>query len=172
MTDVKTVMTEYQILTKKLLEKRAELSKELSNSFHGLFQEFFKNYPEIAYVTWTQYTPYFNDGDECTFSIHERHYPLTKLVENQGEDRPIGYDAEEYALVTSTYYTSKPGFIDNNQIKSGISDERASEIKLGMRNLEEVLSEIPQEVYKDVFGDHVSVLVDREGVHTDEYDHE
>jgi hypothetical protein len=165
-------MTEYQILTKKLLEKRAELSKELSNSFHGLFQEFFKNYPEIAYVTWTQYTPYFNDGDECTFSVHERAYPLTKLVGNEEpEDRPYGYDAEEFELETSTYYTKRPDFIDENQIKAGISNERATEIKSGIDSLEDVLGEIPEEVYKDVFDDHVYVIVDREGIHTEEYNH-
>lgn len=32
-----------------------------------VFAEFFKENPEIFYVGWTQYTPYFNDGDECVF---------------------------------------------------------------------------------------------------------
>lgn len=29
----------------------------------------FEKYPELQSVSWTQYTPYFNDGDACTFGI-------------------------------------------------------------------------------------------------------
>jgi hypothetical protein len=94
------------------------------------------------------------------------------LVGNEEpEDRPYGYDAEEFELETSTYYTKRPDFIDENQIKAGISNERATEIKSGIDSLEDVLGEIPEEVYKDVFDDHVYVIVDREGIHTEEYNH-
>lgn len=35
------------------------------------FEEFFQLAPEAAKVVWTQYTPLWNDGDECQFSVND-----------------------------------------------------------------------------------------------------
>lgn len=154
------VMKDYREMTKALIKKREELSKELQGSFQIMIKDFLDKNPEIAYVTWAQYTPYHNDGDECTFSVNERHYPLVALI---GEEQPVGYEAESYEL--NDYYK-------NNQSEAGITDKRAAELMDAINEIETILNEIPQELYKDVFGDHVSVMISRDGVTTEEHDHE
>jgi hypothetical protein len=38
------------------------------------FREFFNSRPEVTGIAWTQYAPYFNDGDSCEFSVHDVNY--------------------------------------------------------------------------------------------------
>lgn len=33
--------------------------------------EFWNEFPEAKVVSWNQYTPYFNDGEPCEFSVNE-----------------------------------------------------------------------------------------------------
>ncbi|WP_074344742.1 hypothetical protein [Mycobacteroides abscessus] len=42
-------------------------------------------FPEVVSVRWTQYTPYFNDGDACTFSVHEARTKLVDTDEDAGD---------------------------------------------------------------------------------------
>ncbi len=65
---------------RKFLEKNQE---KLQKGFFSLFKDIFKKYSKLESISWTGYTPYFNDGDTCYFrSTHE--YPT------------ITYDEEEY----------------------------------------------------------------------------
>lgn len=40
-------------------------------------------FPEVVAVRWTQYTPYFNDGEACTFDVNDAR---TKLIDTDEED--------------------------------------------------------------------------------------
>lgn len=37
--------------------------------FHEICDEVFNSCPSLNTISWTQYTPYFNDGDPCEFGI-------------------------------------------------------------------------------------------------------
>lgn len=63
------------------MSKLAELVKEMEGSkkewvdrarnlFMASVNEMFEKYPTLNNISWPQYTPYFNDGDECIFSVH------------------------------------------------------------------------------------------------------
>lgn len=58
-----------------LLKAKDEIRKELRARGESLVKEeiekFFADNPRVQGVTWTQYAPYFNDGDACIFSVHE-----------------------------------------------------------------------------------------------------
>jgi hypothetical protein len=77
------------------LAKKAELEGLLKE--HGkemlreLFAELFAAAPAIKAVRWTQYTPYFNDGDACVFRIHDPEY---STVDPDG-DGETGEDSDE-----------------------------------------------------------------------------
>jgi hypothetical protein len=47
-------------------EARAVMKDAFSECTKALFEE----NPTLNSFGWRQYTPYFNDGDECTFSAH------------------------------------------------------------------------------------------------------
>ena len=36
----------------------------------------FEKYPFLTSLTWTQYTPYFNDGHTCEFGVDELNFTL------------------------------------------------------------------------------------------------
>jgi hypothetical protein len=60
-------------ITKARKEKEA-IDKLLKEKVYQLFQqeveELFREHPDLESFTWSQYTPYFNDGDECVFSVN------------------------------------------------------------------------------------------------------
>jgi len=60
---------------KKLMDLKASYEKTLSeegeDALKEAFKDFFQKHPSVETITWTQYTPYFNDGDACYFHVHE-----------------------------------------------------------------------------------------------------
>jgi len=49
---------------KKLIVQAAEAELKIA------FLEIFKKFPDLKTFAWTQYTPYFNDGEPCYFSVN------------------------------------------------------------------------------------------------------
>src|SRR5688572_33247641 len=78
-------MSNYEELTKEIRKKQDELKKEMFVLGQSFLKEQFKNifeeYPDLDRISWTQYTPYFNDGDECVFSAYV-DYPMVMTKEN------------------------------------------------------------------------------------------
>jgi hypothetical protein len=61
----KTLQDQINELNKKMQDKSKDLMKEA-------FRHFLEKYEEVVEcVFWTQYTPYFNDGEACEFSVHD-----------------------------------------------------------------------------------------------------
>jgi len=71
-----------------------EMAVESRSVLNESFQEFFTANPEFKSVFWTQYTPHFNDGDECFFSVNE---VWAKLVLDTVEDDEEGSDIPDPA---------------------------------------------------------------------------
>jgi hypothetical protein len=111
---------------------REQLQKTGEKFLLENFKDTFKKYPQLDRVSWTQYTPYFNDGEECTFSSHH------KWAEIEGEG--LEYGAAEY-----------------EDIKKFIND---------------FLSQFDDELLKSMFGDHAQIVITKEGISVEEYEHE
>jgi len=47
---------------------------------------------EITGIAWTQYTPYFNDGEPCVFSVGEPDFRLAGVTDPADEDGEIYFD--------------------------------------------------------------------------------
>lgn len=54
----------------KIAAARAEATKVARDAFNEGAKILFDANPTLESFGWEQYTPYFNDGDECTFSAH------------------------------------------------------------------------------------------------------
>lgn len=51
--------------------KVKELTASLKESFfETLFKDIFEKHPTLDSFAWTQYSPYFNDGEPCIFRVH------------------------------------------------------------------------------------------------------
>ena len=57
----------------KINELKNELVQQSYDIFTDLQKEIFTKYPELESFGWSQYTPYFNDGDTCIFSANDVH---------------------------------------------------------------------------------------------------
>jgi len=96
------------------------------------FKEIFKKHPYLTEVSWTGYTPYFNDGETCYYSS------CHKDPEIEGED-------------------------------CGRRTERYTNIKSDIR---EFMSLFDDDLMMDLFGDHVKIIVTKEGITVEDYEHE
>ena len=63
-------MTKLEELKKRHAELREQITEESKAAFKEMSAGIFAEFPAVERFSWTQYTPYFNDGDECTFSVN------------------------------------------------------------------------------------------------------
>ena len=141
-------------ITEDLMDLRRKIKKESSIAFAKASKSFFETYPEIEEIKWSQYTPYFNDGDSCEFSIGEVYFIPKDLILPDGvirEDLGI-WDWEEYA------YTS-------------YSREVSDDIGKVIKDMTSML-EVVEDFLHETFGDHVIVTMNKTGATTEAYEHD
>lgn len=125
-------------------------------------QQFLKEYPFIKTIAWTQYAPHFNDGDECIFRVNDIYFCTEKLseydyeaVENQGFSGGGSFDSSFF----KDYH--------QDMIVAGLTEEiynQATILSDTLRDAEDLL--------KEVFGNHVAVLVTSTGIDVQDHEHD
>ena len=136
----------YLELKVKLDELKEKITKEYQSAFCEICKELFDNNPTIEAFRWNQYTPYFNDGESCEFGVNS---PFIKIVGLE-----LSEDDDEYGDSFFCEY-----FFDKKYRKEYKAVEELTKTFEGS--------------FRDMFGDGVTVTVNREGVETEEYtDHE
>ena len=160
----------------ELIEKQRVLAVEFQKEAQALFKEttkeFFANNSDITAVIWTQYTPYFNDGDECVFSIGDVYFTnATNLDEitSWGEYEP---DDE------NVFSVSNPAYIMNND-REYYKKDRAKLRALKNFNADdcELLSKMinsneMENIMRAMFDNHVRVVATKDGFDVQEFEHE
>lgn len=137
---------------------RREMQKELQESFNGFVREFFENNPDIKSIVWTQYTPYFNDGEPCVFNVNDPTYSNSI----DGEDvTPWGeYLGEEEGIWA-------------HQGTWGVDKTNQAHLIEAMENFSKVIcSTAMEDVMIAMFGDHVKVVCTPDGFDVIDYDHD
>lgn len=145
--------------------------------------------PQVEAIKWAQYTPYFNDGDECVFAVHEpgvvfegqdpdneesfvfegpnayvdytgRHTTHELWLFNEGFNWSNAYDTED------GYRVYRPG-------SRTFRSRQGWDLKPLYRALRE-LSKTDRwnTVARTNFGDHAEVTVTRDGFNVEHYDHD
>jgi len=157
-----TVIEKIKAELKSFEEKKTAFLAELQKEFPTMFKELFEKSKRITSIGWTQYTPYFNDGDTCEFSIN-----VDDLYVN-GE-----YEDEiEWLDWRMKYILAGDG--DTDKYKEQLKDKELDyeEYKV-LCEFKSVLQSIPEEFYKDLFGDHVQVTIKSDGtINKEEYEHD
>jgi hypothetical protein len=144
----------------ELVAAQQELTKKFQATAQELFKKttrnFFDSVPEIKAFYWSQYTPYFNDGDECVFSVHDVYFTNTTDVDNITWDE---YEGEEENVFIYAGWGKVPEL-------SEASKERCDQISkmIGSSEFEDVM--------KAMFGDHVKVIATAEGFDVQDRDHD
>lgn len=149
----------------KLLKEQVEiLNRELRQVYSDGLKEYandiFKKFPFIKGFSWTQYTPYFNDGEPCEFGINA-DYPDILIPFDDGENEWVDLNHIVH------YSTGKV----RDEYKDFIKKEEVEE-------LDEAISEFASEVLypfenqlQALLGEG-RVVVTPDGVEVEEYNHD
>lgn len=177
MSTLETIKEKIEAIKQQKEELTAQLRKDFAPMLQPLFE---KSNGKIKSIGWTQYTPYFNDGDTCEFGINidypyvngESVYDLEILNEN----KHVKITEENEEEVKK--HSEKIGYrwLKNNTIGQGgylPNENYDQELDSLVEEFKSVLSSIDDEFYKDLFGDHVIVTVHSNGtVETEQYEHD
>lgn len=141
-------------------KKKLDLLEQLRTEFAPMFKPLFEKSKIIDSVSWTQYTPYFNDGDSCEFGV----YNDDLYINGEYSDDLDWFDYRiKYHLKGDKAY--KNLLIEN----PNINIEECNIVE----EFKDILGSVPEEFYEDLFGDHVQVTINRDGtISVSEYDHD
>lgn len=152
-----SALEKYRSTKAKLEEARVEAKKMMGEAFSEGTGALFAEHECLVEFSWTQYAPYFNDGEECVFHAHT-DYPdilfrrhLEELSEDEIDD--LRYDGEfEYG-------------------NYGRKDRTGAENAAGDAVIK-FLGEFDDDLLRDAFGEHIKVTVTREGLQVSDYNHD
>ena len=147
-------ITEYEEAKKVFTEKmQAEIKK--------IFKQFFNECTEIKTVRWVQYTPYFNDGEECVFRVSEPYFSNAKPEQLNPWGELDNFENE--SDFSKAAYNCDP---TRNEHVSSETYKTCSELSklLCSRSMEAIL--------KNIYGDHVCVTITKDGIDVEECEHE
>jgi hypothetical protein len=155
--EIKEKQAEIKRLQKELQEKS---SKIFLSSFKNLFEET----PKLKSFAWTQYTPYFNDGDTCYFSANTDY-----LMINGDHEDDASWSQEKKVISWGTYNRDKR--IYEGRIEQD-NPEYDKELSEAVDKVKKFLNLFDDKFYQDQFGDHTMVTVTPNGIDTEDYDHD
>lgn len=120
----------------------------------------------VTDVVWTQYTPYFNDGDACVFRVHEPSLGA----------EPYGYEASSVRNAyegNSWRAADDPYYVEQREdlLSLGVTEENWEAVTEALNNLTGVVTG-NQEIMNYAFGDHVIIHVTPGNIEVEEYQHD
>ena len=157
---------------------RAKVILEGKDALSVAFKDFFASTPGVKSVFWDQYTPYFNDGDECVFHVHEMHVELDESLLAEDAQKFLERnnlsgrrDYEQLDALQSI--TDRRSWYKYDDIERTSLNAQETAIIENFSKLENKLnhSEL-HEMFKFVFGDHVTVIATPDEIVTEECEHD
>ncbi len=138
-------------LREEMDQAKSLVRKHAKEATSGALQRFMADNPMVEKLRWHQYTPYFNDGDPCTFSVRE-----VSILLNAASGAPE-VDEDDYEL--------------HEWWLSSLKDP-SPELKKIQEEFQQLCGELDEDVCLVAFGDHAQITVTRDGVSVDEYSHD
>jgi len=144
-----STLTEFRSNKIKIKEAREAAKAVVKTLFLEMTASVFSQFPTLKSFGWTQYTPYFNDGDPCTFRSHSSYPSMTFLVDGVEEQ------------------------LDNNYGEDDTEDPKTSEeLRNSVKEALKVFFKDFDEEDLEEFGEG-SVVVTRDGkIDVEDYDHD
>jgi hypothetical protein len=65
---------------------RAQIKEHGQAAFKAELATFFNDNPDVEALRWTQYTPYFNDGEPCVFGASDLTIKRVGSAGDEGDD--------------------------------------------------------------------------------------
>ena len=152
-SSVDQIINDYQEFMKKTREV-------LQEKMAVLFKAFFDTHPNVKTISWVQYTPYFNDGDECVFSVGDIYYHTVEW-----EDVEDKWGEGEGVIQARVWDDNARRYVNNPELSEALAND--------MRQFSNILnSEANEAVMLAMFENHVWVRAHRDGFEIEEYSHD
>lgn len=150
---IEKLKTSFQEAKNKLIEDGKVL-------FHEALSDVFEKHPKLNSFGWKQYTPYWNDGEPCTFGLGQVE-EINGYEDNSYDSSPNQDEGGEGYNPWNNISISWKKIVGNPEADSMVKD------------LNGFIDQFPLEVMEALFGDHSSVKIYRNGkVERQNYDHE
>jgi hypothetical protein len=140
---VETEISELQNFVAEANKMKSVQAQILKDSLEGLFESFFQETTTISKVSWRQYTDSFNDGDACTFGVHEL----------------IGYGVDHLEFDSWSHKYAA---------ENGVSVEDYNMFK----QIAELHEKLSADLMEEIYGDGYLITISRDGVVVEETDHD
>lgn len=156
---VETLKAKRMALVAKQEELKEMLRKEGDAFFTEGLKAFWDAYPQVQTIHWTQYTPYFNDGEPCEFGVGDVYFTTTPAKDLEGS-----YGEEDDGDLRERIWDwdAKPP----RRLPNPIFTEQMASDFAAVREMIHTLDLLA------IFGDHVWVKVSRDGAVAEEYEHD
>jgi len=130
------------------------------------------NDPTVVEFGWRQYTPYFNDGEPCTFDVHGT-WVRTTDDEDADADELEMWNHRSLGEIKGGEWAPDPDSPGRNK-RVGAQYEGPDEDRYRRcKDLEAAVeSGHFDHVLLDAFGDHAEITVRRDGIEVEFYDHD
>lgn len=123
------------INNEKALVELYELKDDFMHQSKMIIENYIRTYMlanNVWGIAWTQYTPYFNDGEDCIFSVNDPYELPQTLPDEDKEKFAMSDNVNVYALDDYGVWGTE---------------------------ICEFISQLPQDVMKFIFNDHSFVVI-------------
>jgi hypothetical protein len=187
-------------LQKQIKAFAQETKKRNEAFFKEAVKSVFEEHPNVQSFSWTQYTPYFNDGDACEFSANVEDYTLN-TVDGQEFDCSWSIEQKIKKLKNSPAINAAlevqiesleqkkklaaatEDYAEAERCKKQIESLRDQYVAPGeveslekllvvYKSINEILCAFDKDSFKMLFGDHVQVTVSKDSINVEEYNHD
>lgn len=158
--EAKEFLAKIQETQREYQELLASQGQEL---IAALAADMFEKNPGLLTVKWDQYTPSFNDGDPCTFSIHEPRVKFTKEFYDSltEEEKTQMYRMDEDDAESPHLDFYEMAYYGRKKSKLKAVNHDLIEFYRAIQKVEDIMVRC--------FGDPVEVSIDRDGsIHSTE----
>jgi hypothetical protein len=78
-------MSKLEAMRERFAAARADLKANSQEAVKEWLEGWLSRNPKVLAVRWTQYTPWFNDGDPCVFGVNEPEFKIEGVCEDEFE---------------------------------------------------------------------------------------
>jgi len=155
-----------------VIDAIANLDKQIEaigvDAIKPVADQVFAAIPSATAIGWTQYTPYFNDGEACVFGVNGPDI-CTKMISVNDDGEVITEEGEALDYLDDYF----DGTFSLAYDKFPNDDVQRKAMQAELDDAFAPMAGIPDEIMRRVFGDGVRVIIFRNGtVKVDEYDHD
>lgn len=155
------ILKEKQDEIKKLKKEMLEASNKI---FTDLSKSIFEEHPKVESFSWTQYTPYFNDGETCYFSVNNDYISIN------------GEPVDESDWISETKITSYGTWNRDKKVYEGRVEvpnlNYDAELAKAADEIRDFLKHFDDDFFLEQFGDHAEVVVTKDGVSINDCEHD